>query len=237
MLLGLALPTLVLTHREAVGAGVRSLLRDCMRLPRSWWWLPLAGFGLPIVTWTTGAALGGAQPLTWDLAAFYVFDLLVNARRHQHLGRDGLDRLLPAPRGVPVGSGRRRLGHLGLLHRHSCPASPRRRERSAGEIGGNLILLAGVATACDCSSPGWIPGAGQPADHRPSSLLLRRQVVGVPQRLAATITTQRGRTTPDHDRSLVGLASGLSALGVLQPATPVEARLVGSIPAEAPFGE
>ena len=48
MLLGLALPTLVLTHREAGGAGVRSLLRDCMRLPGPWWWLPLAGFGLPM---------------------------------------------------------------------------------------------------------------------------------------------------------------------------------------------
>jgi len=79
VLLGLALPALVITHREAGGAAVRALLRDCVRLPSSWWWLPLAGFGLPIVTWTTGAALGGAQPLTWGLAAFYVGDLVVGA--------------------------------------------------------------------------------------------------------------------------------------------------------------
>ena len=64
MFLGLALPALVLTHREAGRAGFRALLRDCVRLPSSWWWLLLAGFGLPVLTWTTGAALGGAQPLT-----------------------------------------------------------------------------------------------------------------------------------------------------------------------------
>ena len=59
--------------------GVRALLRDCVRLPSSWWWLPLAGFGLPVLTWTTGAALGGAQPLTWGLVAFYVGDLIIGA--------------------------------------------------------------------------------------------------------------------------------------------------------------
>lgn len=77
--LGLALPALVLTHREAGGSAVRALLRDCVRRPSSWWWLPLARFGLPALTWTTGAALGGAQPLTWGLAAFYVGDLVIGA--------------------------------------------------------------------------------------------------------------------------------------------------------------
>src|SRR5687767_282514 len=52
MFLGLGLPALVLTQREAGRAGVRALLRDCVRLPSSWWWLALAGFGLPVATWT-----------------------------------------------------------------------------------------------------------------------------------------------------------------------------------------
>jgi hypothetical protein len=43
VLLGLALPALFLTHRESGGAAVLALLRDCVRLPTSWWWLPLAG--------------------------------------------------------------------------------------------------------------------------------------------------------------------------------------------------
>lgn len=77
LLFGLALPALVLTHREAGGAGVRALLRDCVRLPTSWWWLPLAGFALPVLTWGTGAALGGAQSLTWGLAASFVADLVI----------------------------------------------------------------------------------------------------------------------------------------------------------------
>ncbi len=79
ILFGLALPALVLTYRETGRAGVRALLRDCARLPEPWWWLPLAGFGLPIMSWATGAALGGAQPLTWSLAAFYVGDLITGA--------------------------------------------------------------------------------------------------------------------------------------------------------------
>ena len=79
VLFGLALPALVLTHREAGRTGVRALLRDCIRVPRQWWWLPLAGFALPILTWTAGEALGGAQPLTWGLVTIYVADLLIGA--------------------------------------------------------------------------------------------------------------------------------------------------------------
>ena len=79
MLFGLALPALVLTHRQAGRAGVRALLRDCVRLPSRWWWLLLAAFGLPAVTWVVGAALGGAQPLTWSLVAFYTADLIIGA--------------------------------------------------------------------------------------------------------------------------------------------------------------
>jgi len=79
VLLGLSLPALVLTHRQAGPAGVRALLRDCVRLPRRWWWLLLAAFGLPVVTWAVGAALGGAQPLTWSVVAFYTADLIIGA--------------------------------------------------------------------------------------------------------------------------------------------------------------
>ncbi len=77
--LGLALPALVLTHREGGGAAVRALLRDCVRLPSAWWWLPLAAFTLPVATWTAGAAAGGAKPLEWGLVSFYVTDLLIGA--------------------------------------------------------------------------------------------------------------------------------------------------------------
>jgi len=76
---GLALPALVLTHREAGASGVRALLRDCVRMPSSSWWLPTAGFGLPVLAWTTAAGLGGAQPLTWSLLGYFVGDLLVGA--------------------------------------------------------------------------------------------------------------------------------------------------------------
>jgi len=79
VLFGLAFPALVLTHRETGRAGVRAMLRDCIRPPSRWWWLPLAGFGLPILTWTMGAALGGAQPLTGGLVVFYVGDLVLGA--------------------------------------------------------------------------------------------------------------------------------------------------------------
>ena len=79
VLFGLAVPALVLTHRQAGGAGVRALLGDCVRRPSRWWWLLLAAFGLPAVTWLIGAALGGAQPLTWTLLAFYSADLIIGA--------------------------------------------------------------------------------------------------------------------------------------------------------------
>ena len=79
VLFGLALPALVLTHRQSGRAGVRALLRDCARPPTRRWWLLLAAFGLPAVTWTLGEALGGAQPLTWGLVAFYSADLIIGA--------------------------------------------------------------------------------------------------------------------------------------------------------------
>ena len=79
ILFGLAAPALVLTHRQAGRAGVRALLRDCVRLPDPWWWLPLAALGLPVASWVAGTALGGAQPVTWGLVAFYAADLVTGA--------------------------------------------------------------------------------------------------------------------------------------------------------------
>ena len=79
VLVGLALPALVLTYRDAGRKGVLALLRDCLRLPRPWWWLPAAGFALPCLSWTTAALLGGAQPLTWSLLGYYIVDLIIGA--------------------------------------------------------------------------------------------------------------------------------------------------------------
>jgi membrane protease YdiL (CAAX protease family) len=79
VLFGLALPAAFLTHREGGVPAVRALLRDCVRLPSAWWWLPLAAFALPVATWTTGAAMGGAQPLDRGLVRFYVLDLIIGA--------------------------------------------------------------------------------------------------------------------------------------------------------------
>jgi membrane protease YdiL (CAAX protease family) len=79
ILFALALPALFLVHREGGGPAVRALLSDCVRLPSSWWWMPLAAFALSVATWTTGAAIGGAKPLDWGLVGFYVADLVIGA--------------------------------------------------------------------------------------------------------------------------------------------------------------
>jgi membrane protease YdiL (CAAX protease family) len=79
VLAGLAVPALILTHHDTGWKGVRALLRDCLRMPRAWWWLPVAGFALPCLAWSTAAALGGAQPLTWSLVGAYVADLIIGA--------------------------------------------------------------------------------------------------------------------------------------------------------------
>jgi membrane protease YdiL (CAAX protease family) len=79
VLAGLALPALVLTYRDAGGKGVRALLRDCVRLPRPRWWLPVAGLALPCLAWATAALVGGAQPLSWSLVGAYLVDLIINA--------------------------------------------------------------------------------------------------------------------------------------------------------------
>ena len=56
--LGVGWPLLTLsTPSSRTGRRPRAV-RDCVRLPRRWWWLLLAAFGLPAVeTWPIGAAL------------------------------------------------------------------------------------------------------------------------------------------------------------------------------------
>ena len=143
--LGLALPALVLTYREAGGAGVRALLRDCVRLPSSWWWLLLAGFGLPVLTWTTGAALGGAQPLTWGLAAFYVGDLVVGAiviNIWEEMAWTGFFQRRAASRWGAVGGALVTSVFFTAIHVPLAFAGA----DGSREIASNLILVAGVAT-------------------------------------------------------------------------------------------
>ncbi|HEX5728932.1 CPBP family intramembrane glutamic endopeptidase [Microbacterium sp.] len=74
--LGLLLPAILLTWREGGGVAVRRLLRDAVRLPVHWWWLPVAGLGLPAVVWSFSAALGAAQPLTLAVLSGFAVQLL-----------------------------------------------------------------------------------------------------------------------------------------------------------------
>jgi membrane protease YdiL (CAAX protease family) len=74
--LALLLPAIVLTRREGGRAAVRRLMRDAVRLPAHWWWLPAAGFGLPAVVWAVCAALGAAQPLTPAVLSGFALQLL-----------------------------------------------------------------------------------------------------------------------------------------------------------------
>jgi membrane protease YdiL (CAAX protease family) len=74
--LGLLLPALILTWREGGGLAVRRLLRDAVRLPSHWWWLPVAGLALPAVVWAISVALGAAQPLTLTVLSAFAVQLL-----------------------------------------------------------------------------------------------------------------------------------------------------------------
>ncbi len=144
LFLGLALPALIITHREAGGSAVRALLRDCVRLPSSWWWLLLAGFGLPVLTWTTGAALGGAQPLTWSLAAFYVWDLVTDAliiNIWEEMAWTGFFQRRAASRWGVVGGALVTSVFFTAIHIPLAFAGA----DGAREIVSNVILLAGVA--------------------------------------------------------------------------------------------
>ena len=144
VLLGLALPALVLTHRQAGRAGVRALLRDCVRPPTRWWWLLLAAFGLPVRDLVGGRGSGRCPAV--HLGPGGVLHRRPDHRRthHQHLGGDGLDRVLPTPRRLPVGPDPGRPHHRRLLRRPPPPPHPRRRPQP--EPGGtNLLYLVGVA--------------------------------------------------------------------------------------------
>lgn len=145
ILFALALPALVLTHRETGLAGVRALLRDCVRPPRPWWWLPLAGFGLPIVSWTIGSALGGAQPLTWSMAAFYVGDLIIGAliiNIWEEMAWTGFFQRRAASRWGVVGGSLATSVFFTAIH---IPLTFND-AHTASQVATNLVFLAGLAT-------------------------------------------------------------------------------------------
>jgi membrane protease YdiL (CAAX protease family) len=79
VLLALLVPAVLITRREAGGAGVRALLRDAVRLPRPAWWGLAAVTVIPAMTWIAAATLGAALPFSTDLVVTYLVDLVVAA--------------------------------------------------------------------------------------------------------------------------------------------------------------
>jgi membrane protease YdiL (CAAX protease family) len=145
VLAGLAIPALVLTYRDAGGDGVRALLRDCLRMPSAWWWLPVAGFALPCLTWTTAAMLGGAQPLTWSLLGYYVADLIIGAvviNIWEEMAWTGFaQRRAMARWGKTGGSLVTAVFFTGIHLPFGFDGA-----HSAAQVASNVLLIAGVAT-------------------------------------------------------------------------------------------
>jgi uncharacterized protein len=77
--LGLAAPALVLTRMSGGTTALRTLLRRCVRLPSSWWWLLAAAFTLPLASLSLATALGGAKPVNAASIGYYVADLVIGA--------------------------------------------------------------------------------------------------------------------------------------------------------------
>ena len=77
--IGLILPVVILTARESGRAGVWTLLRDAVRIPRPVWWVPLSVLALPSLVWTAAAAVGGAQPLSSTLLVDVAVQLVTGA--------------------------------------------------------------------------------------------------------------------------------------------------------------
>ena len=145
VLAGLAVPALVLTHRDSGRDGVVALLRDCVRLPSAWWWLPAASFALPCLTWTTAALLGGAQPLTWSLLGFYIMDLIIGAvviNIWEEMAWTGFaQRRAMARWGTTGGSLITAVFFTGIHLPLAFDGA-----HSAAQVASNVLLIAGVAT-------------------------------------------------------------------------------------------
>ena len=124
---------------------MRTLLRDCLRLPGAWWWLPVAGFALPCLTWTTAAVLGGAQPLTWSLLGYYVAALIIGAvviNIWEEMAWTGsAQRRAMARWGKTGGSLVTAVFFTGIHLPLALDGA-----HSAAEVASNVLLIAGVAT-------------------------------------------------------------------------------------------
>ena len=79
LLVGMVLPALVITARQAGGAGVRALLRDAVRPPRPMWWGLFAVLAVPALAWTGASMVGGEQPLTSSLLIGFAVQLVTGA--------------------------------------------------------------------------------------------------------------------------------------------------------------
>jgi membrane protease YdiL (CAAX protease family) len=77
--LAMLLVALLLTAREGGRPAVGRLLRDAIRLPVHWWWIPVAMLGIPVTVWGVGAAVGVAQPLTTTVLLGFAIQLLSSA--------------------------------------------------------------------------------------------------------------------------------------------------------------
>jgi membrane protease YdiL (CAAX protease family) len=145
VLAGLAVPALVLTYRDTGGKGVLALLRDCVRMPRAWWWLPAAGLTLPCLAWTTAAVVSGAQPLSWSLVGAYLADLIVGAvviNIWEEMAWTGFaQRRAMARWGTTGGSLITAVFFTGIHVPLAFDGA-----HSAAQVASNILLIAGVAT-------------------------------------------------------------------------------------------
>jgi membrane protease YdiL (CAAX protease family) len=76
LVLGLVVPTVLMTYGESGRIGVRALLRDTIRVPRPLIWLPVAATALPIGVWSAATAAGGAPPISAAFLAGWAATLM-----------------------------------------------------------------------------------------------------------------------------------------------------------------
>jgi membrane protease YdiL (CAAX protease family) len=75
LLFGMVVPALLLTARESGRAGVRTLVRTALGLPRPRRWLLVAALAVPVLTWPLARLLGATQPITTALLSGVAVEL------------------------------------------------------------------------------------------------------------------------------------------------------------------